>query len=199
MRLVWDEMICVTVRQYSLLSCRRVSCSEQPPPEICSQTEHEGKARSGLGEDSMTVWQDVLSYTLSVPTRAQTAHQGHTWAKRGGRKLQDLLLCVRVCLCLCACLMQEEIYCPGETLVHIQDANSSGSIINKMYLSQTHTHIRTNAYRLLLSHLRKTLQMCLGNWSTRELFFPFLSQTNSNTLSILTPREDSFSVAAGSA
>lgn len=118
----------------------------------------------------MTVWQDVLSYTLSVPT-GHTAHQGHTWEKRGWKRLEEEWVCV--------CLTQEEIYgpllLPGEILVRIQDASSSDSIINKMELWHAHTHIAAkpleenipNVFRKLLCPRRE------------NHFFPFChKQTN---------------------
>lgn len=90
--------------QHSLLPNRGASCSEQPPLENYGQTEHEGKARPGPGEDSMTVWQDVLSYTLCVPTRAQTAQQGHTWEEEEERARCRTCCCCFVSTCLCMCL-----------------------------------------------------------------------------------------------
>lgn len=155
---------------------RGASCSEQPPLENYGQTEHEGKARPGPGEDSMTVWQDVLSYTLCVPARAQTAQRGHTWKEEEeGAGCRTCCRCF-VSTCLRVCL-HESVWTPDarkryivsvfslERLWYASKMPTAVTASSTKCISGKHTQMHANAHRLLPSHLRKTLQMCLGNCS----------------------------------
>lgn len=114
--------------------------------------------------------------------------------RRGGTsRLQDMLslLCehvlVYVFAWVCVNAWRKKRYIVSifslERLWYASKMPTAVTASSTKCISGKHTQMHTNAHRLLPSHLRKTLQMCLGNCSTLGgksslFFFPFFYQKN---------------------
>lgn len=113
------------------------------------------KGRWGLDQGKIA-WQDMLSYTLSVPNRYPP--------RLDKREKAALCVCLHACAYLSACVCVAMRF---EIPVLIQDPNSSDSVINIMHRSVIETHARTHPNTQIAAEpLETTIQMCLGNCFT---------------------------------